>query len=151
MNLYLDTSALIKRYIREPGSLELRTLLEEADMLATVQITLVEAIAALAKAVRIGNITRKNASQSMAILQQDWLNLQNIAISDELVNQAALLAWQHDLRGYDAVHLASALAWQTRFGEQVTMTTYDLQLWTIAQHVGLAVYPLDLPGLLATW
>jgi len=147
----LDTSALVKRYIQEPGSLDLRVQFEKADMQATAQITFVEAIAALAKAVRTGNIARKNASQIMVILQQEWANLQNIEISDELVNQAAMLAWQHDLRGYDAVHLASALAWQARFGEPITMTTYDLQLWTIAQQVGLAVYPLDLPALLATW
>lgn len=53
MNLYLDASALVKRYIRERGSLEIHGALSEAAYVATVSVSRVEVAAALAKGVRM--------------------------------------------------------------------------------------------------
>ena len=52
--VYLDASALVKRYVEEPGSEELQGLLENAGVVGTAAITRVEVVAALAKAVRMG-------------------------------------------------------------------------------------------------
>lgn len=54
------------------------------------------------------------------------------------------LAWEHGLRGYDAVHLAAALPWHEALGESVTVATYDKQLWQAAQSTGLVVWPESL-------
>ena len=59
-------------------------------------------------------------------------------------HKADALAWEHDLRGYDAVHLASALFWQESLGEPVTIATFDAQLWQAGQPIGLSVWPEDL-------
>ena len=54
------------------------------------------------------------------------------------------LAWQHNLRGYDAVHLASAVTWQEALGEVVTLATFDKQLWVAATRAGLVSWPESL-------
>ncbi len=58
-----------------------------------------------------------------------------------MVAQAEGLAWEQGLRGYDAVHLASALLWQSSLSRPVTLATFDRQLWDAAQLVGLEVWP----------
>jgi len=54
--------------------------------------------------------------------------------------------WEHGLRGYDAVQLASALSWQESVGEQIVLATFDQQLWEAAKRTGLKAWPDQLPG-----
>jgi predicted nucleic acid-binding protein len=61
------------------------------------------------------------------------------------LSRAAALAWEHGLRGYDAVHLASALAWSEALGETVAVATYDRELWRGAKASGLSVGPAAMP------
>ena len=42
----------------------------------------------------------------------DWGDFTRIGVTDALTARAGLLAWQHELRGYDAAQLAAALAWR---------------------------------------
>jgi hypothetical protein len=56
------------------------------------------------------------------------------------------LAWEHGLRGYDAVQLASALSWQESVGEEIVLATFDQQLWEAAKRTGLKAWPDQLPG-----
>ena len=58
-----------------------------------------------------------------------------------LVSRAATLAWEHGLRGYDAVHLAAALFWQDVLGDPVTLASYDRQLWDAAKVTDLVAWP----------
>jgi hypothetical protein len=45
-----------------------------------------------------------------------------------VIARADILAWEHQLRGYDAVHLAAAVLWQEAIGAPVTMATFARQL-----------------------
>jgi predicted nucleic acid-binding protein len=54
---YLDSSALAKRYVLEPGSEEVKQLISEAQAVGTGWISLVEVVAALTKAVRVGALS----------------------------------------------------------------------------------------------
>ncbi len=51
------------------------------------------------------------------------------------------LAWQLGLRGYDAIHLASAIILQEEINSPITMFTFDRQLWEAAKTVGLGTLP----------
>lgn len=144
MNLYLDTSALIKRYSIEPGSTDVQRLVQQSTLLATARITRAEMSAAFARAVRMGVLSRPQALRNLSRFQQDWFDLFRIDVSEALVAQADALAWLHTLRGYDAIHLAAALAWQNELGEPVAIATYDQQLWTASNEARLIVYPPQL-------
>jgi len=52
-----------------------------------------------------------------------------------------MLAWDHGLRGYDAVQLASALTWRDALGQDIVLATFDHQLWEAAPRVGLQAWP----------
>jgi len=53
---------------------------------------------------------------------------------------ADTFAWEHGLRGHDAVHLAAASLWQDAMSERGgTLSTFDRRLWAAAGPVGLAL------------
>ena len=164
MILYLDASALVKRYIEEPGTPEVEEAIAEAEIVGTSIISRAETSAALAKAVRshgeaeaspvclsTKTLTPKQAESALQVFRNEWPNLVRIQATEYLLARADALAFQIGLRGYDAVHLASALLWNEGMAEDVTMATFDRQLWEAAVKLGLIPFPDDLPTMLDDW
>ena len=151
MILYLDASALVKRYVAEPGSAEVGEAIAEADLVGTALVSRPEVAAALAKAVRTATLTQEEAAACLQFLREEWPNLMRVQVTEMVVARADTFAWELDLRGYDAVHLAAASLWQDALGERVTFSTFDRQLWEAAKRIGMILHPDDLPGLLAIW
>ena len=60
MTLYLDTSALIKLYFDESGSVDVRKRVQQASMVATSRIAYVETLGAVARKVREGNLSKRD-------------------------------------------------------------------------------------------
>ena len=141
MIVYLDASAMVKRYVAEAGTREVAALVEAAESVGTVVISRAETAAALAKAVRMQVVTLKTATAALKTMERDWVDLVRVQLSEVLVARAAALAWNHGLRGYDAVQLAAALFWQEALGEAVVLATYDRQLWEAAGAVGMKGWP----------
>jgi uncharacterized protein len=141
MIVYLDASALVKIYILEDGSRGVENLLTMADLLGTAILSRAEVSAAICKAVRTRAIQAKQASEAVKQFRTHWLSLFRLGIDGMVVEKADRLAWDHQLRGYDAIHLACALLWQESLAEIVTMATFDKELWIAAKSEGMAVYP----------
>ncbi|HEY68078.1 MAG TPA: type II toxin-antitoxin system VapC family toxin [Thermoflexia bacterium] len=151
MILYLDASAAVKQYVEEPGTAETHRAVEQATVTGTVVISFAEICAALARAARVGTLSEAEAQAARERFYADWPSYARVQVTEELVVQAGDLAWQHGLRGYDAVHLAAASVWRTRMAAAVTFATFDRALWKAAQFEGFEVLPPDLPELLAAW
>jgi predicted nucleic acid-binding protein len=143
---YLDASALVKRYLVEPRSQETIALTAESEMVATSIVSRAEVSAALAKAVRLGLVTENVARRAQRSFDGDWDDLLRVPVTEALVARAGTLAWDHALRGYDAVQLASALTWQESVGTEVVLATFDQQLWEAAPKAGLKAWPDKLSG-----
>ncbi len=141
MIVYLDASALVKRYVAEAGSGEVRALVREAEATVTALISRAEVVAALARARRSGRLSTQEAAETVRMFEADWEDLVRVQMNEPLVAQAASLAWSHGLRGYDAVHLAAALFWQERAMRPVVLATYDRELWEAAQYSGIEAWP----------
>ena len=141
MIVYLDASALVKRYVGEAGSLEVNALLAPVAVAGTSVISRAEVAAAISKAVRVGVLNREEAKSAFQVFTLDWENLARLQMTEVLAARAATLAWEHGLRGYDAVHLAAALTWQEMLGEPVVLATFDRQLWQGAKTAGLTPWP----------
>lgn len=144
MILYLDSSALAKRYLAEAGSADVERLIGEAEFVATSVITRAEISAALARARRQRLLDSHSASQVRALFTAHWGSLIRLSLIESTVERADTLAWELDLRGYDAVHLATAVQWNESMGETPLLATYDRELWTGAQAVGLLAWPAGL-------
>ena len=139
--VYLDASALVKRYVAETGTQEVVNLLQRASVVGTANITKVEVSAALAKSVRAGVLSPENAQLALRNFYEDWRFLERLHVVDLVVSRASTLAWEEGLRGYDATHLACALVWQEMLDEPVVMATFDRQLWEAARRMGMKVWP----------
>ncbi|MBM3131286.1 MAG: type II toxin-antitoxin system VapC family toxin [Chloroflexi bacterium] len=151
MILYLDASALVKRYVTEFGSDSVNQAIGQADLVGTALISRAQVAVAFAKAVRMDALKREEGSKCLHAFRKDWHDLVRVQVTEMAIARADTLAWEHNLRGYDAVHLATALVWQETMGEQVTMATFDQTLWSVAEKVGLVPFPNDLPALLKEW
>ncbi|MDX2229085.1 MAG: type II toxin-antitoxin system VapC family toxin [Leptolyngbyaceae cyanobacterium bins.349] len=105
---FLDSSALVKRYINETGSawmLELSTPTLSNEFFVAA-ITGIEIVAAITRRARNGSVTVADAAlvcnQLRSDLQTDY---QLIEITEGIINSAMALAETQGLRGYDAVQL----------------------------------------------
>jgi len=141
----LDASAEAVRYVQEPGSEEVGRLIARARVAGTSAITRVEVTAALARAVRRRALEAEEAMAALEAFQGEWESWVRVDLTEVLLGRAAQVAWERGLRGYDAVHLASALFWQEILGETVVLATYDRELWEAARRAGLGVFPTERP------
>ena len=141
MNLYLDSSAIAKRYLVETGSEDVRQWIEGAELTATSLITRVEVTAAITRAVGMGVLEEQSARRMIDEFRTDWVSLNRIPVTETLVARADRLACEFGLRGYDAVHLAAALTWQENLNFPVTLATFDKELADAARQSGEAVLP----------
>ena len=112
MKVFLDTSALAKRYIQEPGSEELEDFfLGSVKVVVVSTLALPEFAAALGRRVRDGEISQESAAEALSELDKDWRHLFiKIPLTEDVALSASSLAIQYPLKGADAVHLASAIA-----------------------------------------
>jgi len=141
MNLYIDTSALIKHYIVEEGSDFINTLMTEAALIATGLITRAEMAAGINRLLRMNYISREHYSIAFRYFRSDWKDYERIGISEEIVARADSLTCEYVLRGYDSVHLACGLTWQDSLELPIVLVTYHIQLRDAAQKAGVRVLP----------
>ena len=139
--LYLDTSALVKQYVREAGSREVQNLIKSAEHAGTSLIARTEMAAAFSRAVRMKLLSSDEGGSSWNQFLTDWGSLSRLRVSGQIIDRAADLAWDYSLRGYDAVHLASAVLWQETLETRITLATFDRELWSAGSRAGLTLWP----------
>jgi len=142
--LYLDTSALVKKYIEEERSADVRNCISEHEIIATSTIARAESAATFARSVRRGSLTETAARAGHQQFVREWKTYMRIRVTESLVARADHMAWAFRLRGYDAVHLAAALEWHDRIGQAITLATFDEELWRAAAEAGLGRFPATL-------
>ena len=141
MILYLDASALVKRYIAEKGSDQVNVWIGSAEVVVTALISRVEVAAAIARARRMQMIQPREADEALHTFRSEWESFRRLPITESTVARGDLLAVENQLKGYDATHLACALIWQEALGIPVTLATFDQQLSKLAVSNNLDVLP----------
>lgn len=136
--LYLDTSALIKLYVEEAGADRVEGLVERAEIVATSVVAYAEARAALARRHRENDFTASEYQGIVSELDASWQGYERLGVTEGLAREAGELAEEHALRGFDAVHLASALRLAQRFPSS-SFLTFDERLTAAAERTSLSV------------
>jgi uncharacterized protein len=131
---YFETSAFVKLFIAEEGSSAAAIAWMEAEAITSSVLTYVEARAALAAARRGGRLTPDRLTAAKVRFEERWEEVEDVAATTEIVRRAGDLAEHHSLRGYDALHLSSALDADTD-----TFVTADQRLARAARAEGLHV------------
>jgi uncharacterized protein len=132
---YLDTSALVKRYVDEPGSTTVRPLFRGRTV-ATVRVAYAELAATLARLSREGVLDDAVRDRIVGRLDRDFTAMTVVEVRPALMRRVPGLVARRLLRGCDAVHLAAALAVRER-GAAVTFWAADAGLVDAALAEGL--------------
>ncbi len=146
-HFYLDTSAIVKRYIVETGTAWVMGLTAPAvgNTIVVGEITLVEAAAAIATRHRApGGITLEERDEAVTLFLNHYVNEYEVtALERPILDRAVDLTQNHRLRGYDAMQLATALAANESLAAAdlptLTFVAADEDLVSAAQTEGLAV------------
>ena len=142
MMLYLVTSALVKLYVQEPLSQELTAAVDEAEAVATSLLAYAEVRAAFARARREARLSPQAYRHIVDAFVEDWTCYIAVEVTDHLVKAAGELAAARALRGYDAMHLASALSLRDRVSSPMMFLAFDRELSVAAKREALHIHPL---------
>ncbi|GAB96230.1 hypothetical protein BJY21_004430 [Kineosphaera limosa] len=138
--MYLDTSALVPILIAEPSTAKCRLVWSSADHRVTSRLAFVETAAALAAARRQSRISEDEHAEAWANFVGMWSELNVVEVSEALATDAANLASSLALRGYDAMHCASAVKLQAA---DLVAAAGDAQLLAAWQASGIAVIDIN--------
>lgn len=130
-SLYVETSALLKRYVREPESDDCQMILDAHSHRITSRITITETLINLRK--RLSTTEFEIASK---LFLSDINVFDVIEFDAELSLRASHVAAGNSLTTLDSIHLASALRVN---GPQIAFLTYDKRLANSAKKSGLRV------------
>lgn len=134
---YLDTSAFVPLLIAEPSSESCRRFWDDADVIVSCRLLYVETTAALAQARRLGRLITDEHRDSLQLLDRMWAEVDVTEVDEPLVSRAATLADQLALRGYDAVHCASA---EQLDDEDLVVASGDQRLLAAWTELGMATF-----------
>ncbi len=137
--LYLDTSALVKLYVDEPGRGAVTAALSAQSVVATQELAYIEAHAAFSRAERDGRLTHADLERLRADFNRDWGSYLVVKVSQPLQEQAVKLVDSFALRAYDAIHLSAAQTLVRQSGESVVFACFDRRLTRAAEVLGMAV------------
>jgi predicted nucleic acid-binding protein len=136
--LYLDTSAMLKLYVSEPGAEQLRKAVAAAALVCTHLITYAEMRSAFARALRMGRITASALKRYRGELDRDWSTLNVVAVDEGLMHRASDLLDRFPLRAFDGVQLAAAESlFVVRQRDQLCFASFDNRLNQAAAELGL--------------
>ena len=139
---YLDTSALVKLYVREPGTEQMLRLADPAGghALALLGLTRVEFRSAVRQRERAGDVAEDIADNLIDSMDEHLANFFLVQpLTDLVIEEAAALLDRHALKAYDAVQLAGCIMLRARLGRHATFVCSDRQLVRAAEDEGMTV------------
>jgi predicted nucleic acid-binding protein len=132
LKLYLDASALVKRYVTEPGSDEVVAAMSRAERCSICRVGFVETVRAVARGGEREDVERA---------ERDWGGLHVVEVDRTVTERAAWLSVETGLRTLDALHLAAALSMSV---PELIFATWDTRLHRVARKHGLRTLPASL-------
>jgi predicted nucleic acid-binding protein len=135
MTLYVDSSALAKRYVVEPDSDAAEALLLEDPAWVTGNHTLVEVVLALSR-----RLADADAGPAIALFESDWRRTLVVGLDDGVCRRAAEIGRVTGSRSLDALHLASA---ERAGGRTLPILTFDVRLAKAARAIGFTVVGVE--------
>jgi len=139
MIVYLDTSSLVKLYVEETDSEKIRNIAHNAAAVSTSKIAYAEARAAFARKQKEEDLSSKTLRRIVEDLNREWESYFVIEITDGLIRFAGDIAEKYLLRGFDSIHLASAIHLKNRTNSDIHFSSYDSRLNQSAAKEGIII------------
>jgi uncharacterized protein len=115
-----------------------RRATEACEAAATSAVAYAEARAAFARLSRERRASRRLHRKRVAQLDRDWGHYVVVGLTPAVARRSGELAEAHALRGFDAIHLASALWLQSAYSPELAFIAFDRRLTSAAIAAGLA-------------
>ena len=141
MILYLDTSALVKRYFYEPYSDDVISRWKSATQIVTSFVAYAETMASMYRKKRESGLADTLIRRIADSFHQDWESFIRVEVNDKLNGYIDRVVEKYPLRGFDAIHLASAIVIHERLSEDFVFACFDDRLAGAAQLEGLETFP----------
>ncbi len=135
MTAYIDTSALLRLVLREPGALE---ELRAYDTLVSSELIAVESCRTIDRLRLQGSLTTEEAAERLKVVTE-WLEAIDLVLLRSPVLSRASDPLPTPLGTLDAVHLATALVWRDRMASLPMIATHDPALGLAARTFGFDV------------
>jgi uncharacterized protein len=140
---YFDTSALIKRYVTEPGRPEVLQLLRKNECVVSAVLP-VEVRSALRRRVAEGTLDATRVARILKRFTADRAFWTFVEVSREVLAAAETLSAVHPLRALDAIHVASAQLFTDRVGSPVfTFVSADTRQTSAAAQLGMTTRHIE--------
>jgi predicted nucleic acid-binding protein len=140
---FLDTSALVKLYVQEPGTDRLLPLVDDRsdNRFAVLAIAVAEIRSAIRRRQRAGDIDPE-AAAAILLNVQSHMETRFIRqrISETVIDAAMEMIDRHTLRAFDAVQLAACLVLCGIAAEAYTFVCSDHRLLEAARSEQLRVF-----------
>ena len=143
MIAYFDTSAFVPLLVNELSSDLCEQLWASSDGVVSSRLIYVEAGAALSRACRLDRLTQDDHKYALRTLEELASELSIVEVTEDLVVRAGRIAHDYELRGYDAVHCASA-EWID--DSDLVVFSGDVKLLKACRALGMAVADINAPG-----
>jgi hypothetical protein len=134
MRVFFDSSAFVKRYVREDGTDDVLAFCDQATELCLSGIALVEIISAFCRLQRENLIPAAQYRQLKSLLMADIGDAAICDLTPEVIRHSIICLEGNVLRGMDALHIGSALALKADL-----FVTADARQHTAAIQTGLRV------------
>jgi predicted nucleic acid-binding protein len=141
MILYLDTSALVKKYFKEKNSSEVISAWKSSIGIATSAVAFAELLAAVYRKATETRVRKAHLENVVKQFQEDWSSLIIVEVDNRLNETIHKVIANHCLRGFDAIHLASALTIGSAVVDNFLFACYDERLRHAAQAEGVETLP----------
>jgi len=132
---YIDTSALLRIVLREPGALD---DLRMYDGLVSSELIAVESARTIDRLRIQGALTMEEAAERIAVVNE-WLEAVDLVLLRPPVLSRAGEPLPMPIGTLDAIHLATALIWRDRLGSLPQVVTHDAALGAAARAFGFDV------------
>jgi predicted nucleic acid-binding protein len=152
--LYLDSSALVKRYVIEKGSKAVNSRFDQGETIYTSVLSFAEVHAAIGRKYRDKELSVPEKEKLVHEFQADWsFSLSILELSASTMFSLPSLCENYSLKASDAIHLSAAFwlkdAIRLRVkgfengGNVVEFGVYDRQLGEAALKCGFRVFNPD--------
>ena len=131
----------MKRYFREPYSDDVLSRWKSATQIVTSSVAYAETMASMYRKKRETDLADTLIRKIADIFHQDWESFIRVEVNDRLNGYIDRVVERYPLRGFDTIHLASAIVIHERLPEDFVFACFDDKLARAAQPEGLEIFP----------
>ena len=138
LRAYFDTSVIVKRYVAEPGSPGARALMQRYRVVSSA-LTPIEILSALTRRHAAGDLSDRDFAAILVGMDRDRHLWELVEVTALVLGRAEDLVRAGTLRTLDAIHVASALVFESEARIRLPFITGDDRQHAGARQAGLKV------------